>query len=67
VVPHREHRFCSEFGFQSFPSRARWSASPSPEDRNITSYVMEHHQRSGIGNTDHHALHARLVPHADGF
>jgi beta-mannosidase len=45
------HRFCSEFGFQSFPEPKTVYGYTAPEDRNITSYVMEHHQRSGIGNT----------------
>lgn len=44
------HRFCSEFGFQSFPEPETVSGYTAPEDRNITSHVMEHHQRSGIGN-----------------
>jgi len=46
-----EHRFASEFGFQSFPEPKTVCAYTAPEDYNITSYVMEHHQRSGIGNT----------------
>lgn len=45
------HRFISEFGFQSFPEPRTVDSYTLPEDRNITSYVMEHHQRSGIGNT----------------
>ncbi len=45
------HRFASEFGFQSFPEPATVSTFTEPGDRNITSYVMEHHQRSGIGNS----------------
>lgn len=45
-----EHRFNSEFGFQSFPEPRTVYAFTRPEDRNLTSYVMEHHQRSGIGN-----------------
>lgn len=45
------HRFNSEFGFQSFPEPKTTYSYTLPEDRNITSYVMEHHQRSGIGNT----------------
>ncbi|MBN2238485.1 MAG: glycoside hydrolase family 2 protein [Dehalococcoidales bacterium] len=45
------HRFCSEFGFQSFPEPQTVYGYTEPQDRNITSYVMEHHQRSGIGNT----------------
>ena len=45
------HRFNSEFGFQSFPEPKTVKGYTKPEDRNITSWVMEHHQRSGIGNT----------------
>jgi beta-mannosidase len=44
------HRFVSEFGFQSFPEPRTVNAFTTPEDRNVTSYVMEHHQRSLIGN-----------------
>lgn len=46
-----EHRFNSEFGFQSFPEPKTVYGYTEPEDRNITTRVMEHHQRSGIGNT----------------
>jgi len=45
------HRFVSEFGFQSFPHPKTVRAYTTPGDRNITSRVMEHHQRSPIGNT----------------
>lgn len=45
-----EHRFISEFGFQSFPEPHIVDAFTAPEDRNLTSYIMEYHQRSGIGN-----------------
>jgi beta-mannosidase len=45
-----EHRFNSEFGFQSFPEPRTVHGYTRPGDRNITSPVMEHHQRSGIGN-----------------
>ena len=44
------HRFCSEYGFQSFPEPRTLEAVTEPKDRNLTSRVMEHHQRSGIGN-----------------
>ncbi|MFN8371913.1 MAG: glycoside hydrolase family 2 protein [Anaerolineae bacterium] len=47
----RLDRFVSEFGFQSFPEPETVAEFTLPEDRNITSYVMEHHQRSGIGNS----------------
>jgi beta-mannosidase len=46
-----EHRFCSEFGFQSFPEPRMVETYTAEQDRNVTSYVMEKHQRSGIGNT----------------
>ena len=45
-----EHRFNSEFGFQSFPEPEVVKSYTLPEDRNITSFIMEKHQRSGIGN-----------------
>lgn len=47
----RPDRFVSEFGFQSFPEPHTVEEFTLLEDRNITSYVMEHHQRSGIGNS----------------
>lgn len=45
------HRFTSEFGFQSFPEPKTVRGYTLPGDRNVTSAVMEHHQRSQIGNT----------------
>ncbi|MFP4381480.1 MAG: beta-mannosidase [Candidatus Sumerlaeia bacterium] len=44
-------RFCSEFGFQSFPEPKTVYDYTEKKDRNITSPVMELHQRSWIGNT----------------
>ncbi len=44
------HRFASEFGFQSFPEPAVVDAYTEEEDRNVSSYIMEYHQRSQIGN-----------------
>ena len=43
-------RFMSEFGFQSLPPMETVKAYAEPEDWNMTSYVMEHHQRSFKGN-----------------
>lgn len=43
-------RFMSEFGLQSFPSLKTVESFTLPEDRNIFSYVMENHQKSGTGN-----------------
>lgn len=45
------HRFVSEFGFQSFPEPRTTFSYTAPQDRNITSFIMEHHQRSKIGNS----------------
>jgi beta-mannosidase len=45
-----EHRFVSEFGFQSLPQLSAIMDFTNPEDRNINSYVMDLHQRSPIGN-----------------
>ena len=39
------HRFNSEFGFQSFPEPKMVRTFAEPADENITSYIMEHHQR----------------------
>jgi beta-mannosidase len=43
-------RFMSEFGFQAFPTMETIEYYASPEDQNLTSYVMEHHQRGNHGN-----------------
>jgi beta-mannosidase len=43
-------RFCSEFGFQSFPTMTLIRQFAEPEDWNPTSPVMEHHQRNAAGN-----------------
>lgn len=43
-------RFCSEFGFQSFPSHKTVESFTKPEDRNVFSYVMEKHQKNGGAN-----------------
>ncbi|MBR6029774.1 MAG: glycoside hydrolase family 2 protein [Clostridia bacterium] len=46
-----EHfRFCSEYGFQSFPSMKTIRAFTLPEDRNIFSHVMESHQKNRMAN-----------------
>lgn len=43
-------RFMSEFGFQALPPYRTIQTYAAPEDQNMTSYIMEHHQRSGSGN-----------------
>ncbi len=44
------HRFNSEFGFQSFPEPKTVYPFTKPEDRNVTSRIMEHYQRCAGGN-----------------
>lgn len=43
-------RFCSEFGFQSFPCAKTIAGFTLPDDRNIFSEVMESHQKNGSAN-----------------
>lgn len=43
-------RFCSEFGFQSFPNRKTVYSYTDESDRNIFSEVMESHQKNGAAN-----------------
>jgi len=44
-------RFCSEFGFQSFPSLSTVLSYADRGDLNLTSPVMEHHQKNNRGNS----------------
>ena len=44
-------RFCSEFGFQSFPSNRIIDSFSEEEDRNVSSRVMDVHQRNHGGNS----------------
>jgi beta-mannosidase len=62
---YRQHatRFVSEFGFQSLPPLATVRTYADEADWNMTSYMMEHHQRNAAGNgkiitylTDHFRL-----------
>lgn len=43
-------RFCSEFGFQSFPGMKTVQSFTLPGDRNVFSYVMEKHQKNDSAN-----------------
>ncbi|GAA0290543.1 beta-mannosidase [Gracilibacillus halotolerans] len=43
-------RFCSEFGFQSFPALKTIESFTLPEDRNIFSRIMEKHQKNDDAN-----------------
>ena len=44
-------RFVSEFGFQSFPSLSTVTGYAEKEMHNLTSVVMEHHQKNPRGNS----------------
>ena len=43
-------RFCSEFGFQSYPSRETCLMFCRPEDLSLGSQIFEHHQKNAGGN-----------------
>ncbi|MFT5131459.1 MAG: beta-mannosidase [Rhodothermales bacterium] len=43
-------RFMSEYGFQSFPEMRTLASFTEAEDRNLTSYIVDFHQRSAMGN-----------------
>ena len=49
----RKHRirFCSEYGFQSFPCMKTIRSFAAQEDLNCYSRVFENHQKSGAGNS----------------
>lgn len=49
---YRNHyfRFCSEFGFQSFPCMKTIESFALPKELNIFSEVMESHQKNGTAN-----------------
>jgi beta-mannosidase len=44
------HRFTSEFGFESLPAFETCKSFADGDDLNITSHVMECHQKNGAGN-----------------
>ena len=44
-------RFCSEFGYQSFPSLSEAKSFTPEEDLNLTSPTFEHHQKNPRGNS----------------
>ena len=43
-------RFCSEFGFQSYPSMTSVNQFAAPADQNIAAPVLESHQKNDGGN-----------------
>ncbi|KGF67012.1 beta-mannosidase, partial [Hoeflea sp. BAL378] len=60
-------RFCSEFGFQSFPSNRIIAGFTEPRDRNVSSRVMEVHQRNRGGNSRIVETLARYVRFPEKF
>ena len=60
-------RFCSEFGFQSFPSTRVIESFTEPRDRNVSSGVMTVHQRNEGGNSRIVETIARYFRFPDGF
>ncbi|WP_052699730.1 beta-mannosidase [Martelella endophytica] len=60
-------RFCSEFGFQSFPSMRVIESFTEPQDRNVSSAVMDVHQRNQGGNSRIVETIARYFRFPDGF
>lgn len=60
-------RFCSEFGFQSFPSTALIETFTDPADRNVSSPVMDVHQRNDGGNSRIVETLARYFRFPDSF
>ena len=63
VVP----RFCSEFGYQSFPSVETVATFAPPEHWNPTAPAMEYHQRSGAGNSHITEMMTRYFRVPQGF
>jgi beta-mannosidase len=51
-MAYRDHypRFMSEFGFQALPPLKTIATYADEADWNLTSYIMEHHQRGNHGN-----------------
>jgi beta-mannosidase len=60
-------RFCSEFGYQSFPSMETIRTYARPDQWNVTSPVMEHHQKNPGGNTRITENMARYFRFPEGF
>jgi beta-mannosidase len=60
-------RFCSEFGYQSFPSIDTIRSFAGEEDLNVTSPIMEHHQRHPGGNSIITEMFTRYFRVPEGF
>ncbi len=60
-------RFCSEFGYQSFPSMDTVRNYATDNQLNVTSPVMEHHQRNVGGNSKIIEMFSRYFRLPEGF
>ncbi|OGV55901.1 MAG: hypothetical protein A2X49_07910 [Lentisphaerae bacterium GWF2_52_8] len=60
-------RFCSEFGYQSFPSIDTIRTYAEEHELNVTNPVMEHHQRNGGGNSKIIEMMSRYFRMPEGF
>ena len=60
-------RFCSEFGYQSFPSLDTIRTYASEDQFNVTAPIMEHHQRNVGGNSKITEMFTRYFRMPDGF
>ena len=60
-------RFCSEFGFQSFPSMPAIERFTEERDRNVSSPIMDVHQRNIGGNSRIVETISRYFRFPDGF
>ncbi len=61
------HRFMSEFGFESMPAPETVMSFAEKDDMNMTSYVMECHQKNEGGNGLDSLLHWSDVPIPQGL
>jgi len=60
-------RFCSEFGFQSFPWLETVKTYAPDDQFNVTAPVMEHHQRNPGGNSKITEMFTRYFRMPEGF
>ena len=60
-------RFCSEFGYQSFPSMSEVLSFADTSDFYINRAVMEHHQRNDEGNAIISEMFSRYYRPPKGF
>jgi len=60
-------RFCSEFGYQSFPSLDTIRTYAPESQFNVTTPIMEHHQRNPGGNSRITEMFTRYFRVPEGF